>query len=292
MAGRDLGCVRCYVAAVLLVLALNLVSSEATSWTYKAQDINGPDNWYLNYPDCGGQMQSPIDIVEAVSLYDPHQQLFDFSDYSTTDGVVMTLENVGGHTAEVIFSGKDLLLKGGSLPDAYKLVQFHFHWGHNGTRGSEHSFNGQFFPMEVHLVHHQQHLPNVSVAASHPFGLAVAAFTFKVGNHNNNYDKLLQYLDKIQNPDDTLEIPTFPVISLLPETARYDYYRYHGSLTTPPCYESVIWSFFSDQVEISQDQLDKFYTLLDEEHHQLVDDFRPIQNLNDRTIYTTKISSR
>lgn len=62
----------------------------------------GPDYWYLNFPDCGGVMQSPINISDADALYDPNLQLFDLSDYSETDGVVMTLENVGGHTGKRI----------------------------------------------------------------------------------------------------------------------------------------------------------------------------------------------
>lgn len=55
--------------------------------------------------------------------------------------------------------------------------------------------------------------------------------------------------------DDEVDIPTFPVEDLLPNSTRYDYYRYYGSLTTPPCYESVIWSFGADKIEISAEQV-------------------------------------
>lgn len=34
-------------------------------------------------------------------------------------------------------------------------------------------------------------------------------------------------------------------------------------------------------------QVDKFRALYDEEHHQLVDDYRPVQKLNQRTVLTT-----
>ena len=43
--------------------------------------------------------------------------------------------------------------------------------------------------------------------------------------------------------------------SLLPWSMT-DYYRYSGSLTTPPCYESVVWSVFVDAaIDISEEQV-------------------------------------
>ena len=36
------------------------------------------------------------------------------------------------------------------------------------------------------------------------------------------------------------------------------YYSYKGSLTTPPCSESVTWIVMEEPVQVSQDQLDAF----------------------------------
>ena len=43
------------------------------------------------------------------------------------------------------------------------------------------------------------------------------------------------------------------LLSLLPDSETY--YRYPGSLTTPPCYESVVWTIFRQSVIISKRQV-------------------------------------
>lgn len=40
-------------------------------------------------------------------------------------------------------------VSGGNLINAYKAVQFHLHWGENGGPGSEHTVDGEQYPMEV-----------------------------------------------------------------------------------------------------------------------------------------------
>jgi len=53
---------------------------------------------------------------------------------------------------------------------------------------------------------------------------------------------------------ESLSFPAFPLMNLLP-TDKTKYFRYPGSLTTPPCSEAVTWTVFKDPIEISQAQV-------------------------------------
>ena len=56
--------------------------------------------------------------------------------------------------------------------------------------------------------------------------------------------------------DDTQDMDTFPLVDLLPRNTN-GFFRYNGSLTTPPCSETVLWTVF--KVGISYSEL-AFYT--------------------------------
>uniref|UniRef100_A0A672YEM2 Carbonic anhydrase XIV n=1 Tax=Sphaeramia orbicularis TaxID=375764 RepID=A0A672YEM2_9TELE len=83
----------------------------------------------------------------------------------------------------------------------------------------------------LHVVHYNSELySNMSIAMTQKDGLAVLGILI---------EKAL--------------IPAFDVQSLLPKDLGR-YYRYNGSLTTPPCYQSVFWTVFSEKVQISKAQ--------------------------------------
>lgn len=43
-------------------------------------------------------------------------------------------------------------IHGGGLPSVYKALQFHLHWGVDAGPGSEHTVDGEHYPMEVNLL--------------------------------------------------------------------------------------------------------------------------------------------
>ena len=52
-------------------------------------------------------------------------------------------------TAEIVVTGEELQISGGSLPYTYQLDEYHFHWGADSTVGSEHAVDGSHYPLEV-----------------------------------------------------------------------------------------------------------------------------------------------
>ena len=79
---------------------------------------------------------------------------------------------------------------------------------------------------------------------------------------------------------DTLAIAEYvaeanPEAGLLPADRRY--FRFMGSLTTPPCSEDVLWNVLATPVELSAQQLAAFRTLFEM-------NARPVQPLNGRKV--------
>lgn len=57
-------------------------------------------------------------------------------------------------------------------------------------------------------------------------------------------------------PGQSVQMDPLPLSSLLPpEEDLGRYYRYEGSLTTPDCYEGVIWTIFEKPIELSLPQV-------------------------------------
>ena len=52
---------------------------------------------------------------------------------------------------KVTLPDERLTLSGGDLPEEYVFAQLHFHWGSTDADGSEHTVDGQEYPLEVRL---------------------------------------------------------------------------------------------------------------------------------------------
>ncbi|XP_063395966.1 carbonic anhydrase-like [Mytilus trossulus] len=168
------------------------------------------------------------------------------------------------------------------------VKQFHFHWGSADNRGSEHDISGRYFPMEMHVVTYSARFKMFEEAKNSTDGLAVLAFLFDIGDHNPVFDKMITHMNDVRHRDDHVEIHTFSLSSLFPRSTEV-FYRYYGGLTTPPCYESVVWTIFQEHIRISQAQINEFRRLGDRYFRRfrtLSDNFRPTQPISGRYVYT------
>ncbi|KAK3101514.1 hypothetical protein FSP39_004141 [Pinctada imbricata] len=218
--------------------------------------ITGPTHWHKLFKNaCSGREQSPINIQREYTLYDP--KLNDFAiwyDPPKPGSKFYLLNN--GHTVQVNTFGPFYVANGG-LPSVYTTAQFHFHWGDASHRGSEHTVDGKASPIELHVVSYDaETYPKISTAMKEHQGLAVLGVLFDVVEEDNPaLEKLIRNFNAIRDPEvkTEVEMDAMPIRDFLPkDTSKY--YRYNGSLTTPGCYESVVWTVFEDKQTISERQ--------------------------------------
>ncbi|NWV65790.1 CAH4 anhydrase, partial [Malurus elegans] len=278
---------------LLALFSLHILKTEAVvggHWCYQSQKCEqplceDPAQWHQINTACKGSRQSPVNIVTRNVVYNKSLTPLTFEGYDVKGSAKWDVEN-NGHTGNT--SPK---VGGGGLRRKYKAVEFHLHWGVPGEPqnipGSEHSIDGEKYPMELHLVHIREDASNVAEAKQNPDGLAVLAFFVKADEENTNYATLLNELENIKYKGQTAQIDPLPLSSLLPpEEDLGRYYRYEGSLTTPDCYEGVIWTIFETPIELSERQLSQFAALhFDGKNSSAMrENFRPAQPLRGRTV--------
>ncbi len=226
-------------------------AEDAAHWSYEGDA--GPAHWGELSPDfalCStGSEQSPVDIPSSAP--------------TNANGLSMSYQpsavNIfnNGHTIQVNYDdGSNLMLDG----QTYKLVQFHFH------ASSEHTLGGQPMPMELHMVHRND-----------AGELAVVGTWIKSGSANAAFDPVFNNLPTTPGDPQAVAGASVNADALLP--SQRSYYRYNGSLTTPPCTEGVKWIMLDTPVEVAPEQIAAYTALFD-------NNFRPTQPLNSREFLT------
>jgi carbonic anhydrase len=220
-------------------------------WGY--QGTTGPDSWgaldAANGVCSTGAQQSPVDIVNAVGAQQSSLNI----DWSKQPDTVVN----NGHTVQLSFADGGGLTVGGR---PYRLTQFHFH------HPSEHLVNGKGFAMEAHFVH-----------SAVDGELAVIGVFIVPGKTNSVMTKIVATMPVEENSP----VPADPAIDpngLLP--VRRDYYHYEGSLTTPPCSETVDWLVFAEPIEAAEADIERFAKLYSM-------NARPVQDRHRRFILTS-----
>ncbi|KAI4878774.1 hypothetical protein NFI96_028775 [Prochilodus magdalenae] len=276
-----------------LLLAPYLCSAQ---WCYQSEysceyRCQGPSQWATSAPACGGQIQSPVNIVTRKVQYDPSLAPFVFEGY--TEVMNITVVNIG--YAAAFSLPPSVRISGGGLPGTYKAVQFHLHWGSECGRGSEHTVDGEQYPMEVHIVHIKEQYNTLNEAMNDSVGVAALGFFFELSPQENQpFNKVIEALGRVRNNGSSSVITGFQLTDMLTSLGNFSsYYRYAGSLTTPGCNEAIIWTLFQQSIPVSQQQLSLVtQQMLFATGKRMIDTFRPVQNLNGRVVYTSMASPR
>ncbi|KAL5721258.1 carbonic anhydrase [Ranunculus cassubicifolius] len=217
-----------------------------------------------SYVSCSfGNAQSPVQIMENDVVFDGNLDPLSIG----YNDVSATLIN-NGFNCELCF-GNDV---GGAIIDGknYTLKQMHWH------SPSEHAIEGIRYAAELHLVH-------VSIDGS----ISVVAILYKNGaldpllsQVKDGFNELAKQAsagqDRARAP-----IKLVRIKDIIMQSDRNRYFRYVGSLTTPPCTEKVIWNILKEVREISVEQVAALKTPLDE---SCKNNSRPTQPLNGRHI--------
>lgn len=129
---------------------------------------------------------------------------------------------------------------------------------------SEHQINGQQYPLELQL-YHEDNKKNI----------AVMSVLFKTGDASEAMEKLLTQLPKAAGETVPLKARLVPS-DWMPTNPQY--YRYGGSLTTPPCTEGVRWIVMKSPRQASTEQIKALTDAIGTPNQ------RPQQALNGRTV--------
>lgn len=190
----------------------------------------GPANWAgldpANSACALGKKQSPINIDSSVTtatvkpVLDVPKQNSKFLNLNTTIEV-----EVNGTTT---FGGTQ-----------FRLAQYHIH------TPSEHRINGEYYPLEVHMVH---------TGVADESQIVVLALLFEMCTNSSDpvIAGLTPHLSAIETPGAETEIEGgIDFSGVVAQVASSNILQYTGSLTTPPCSEGVTFLLVENPLKIN-----------------------------------------
>ncbi|HHL35460.1 MAG TPA: carbonic anhydrase family protein [Desulfobulbaceae bacterium] len=239
----------CWSMAVAFVLVAGSSMAADVHWSYTGEVA--PAHWSEldpAYEMCAkGMNQSPINLTGFVEA-DLAPITFHYT------GLATEVVN-NGHTIQANYTAGSTIEVAGKI---FQLKQFHFH------SPSENTINGESFPLEAHFVH-----------VAEDGSLAVVGVLFQIGEENEALARLWKQMPR-KAGEKTAMASQVRAQDLMPEDR--DYYRYNGSLTTPPCTEGVLWLVMKQPLTISKAQVDEFIHVM---HHY---NNRPVQPVHARPV--------
>ncbi|KAJ7981023.1 Alpha carbonic anhydrase [Quillaja saponaria] len=203
-----------------------------------------------------GQMQSPIDLLNERVKIVSHLGRINRS-YKPSNA---TLKNRGHDIMLKWADGAGSIVINGTQ---YVLKQLHWH------SPSEHTLNGRRFNLELHMVHES------------PTGqAAVIGIMYKIGRPDSFLSLITDHLAAITDTAEQEKVVGIINPKQINIGSR-KYYRYIGSLTTPPCTQNVVWTIVKKVRTVTREQVRLLRVAVHDESNT---NARPLQPLNNRTV--------
>jgi len=255
----------------LALIAANLALVLGAAWNHDDQEA-----WAKDAPACAGKRQSPIDLKSDSPLAEGTLKL----DGKYDEPLEMTFEN-NGHAIQSNLKSEprpSLDFNG----ETYNFQQVHFHWGPKADEGSEHTVDGKYSALEGHQVHYNAKYGDFGSAVDKPDGLLVLGTLYdEVDGDNPALEPFISNLDAVKCPKSEVQHKV-TLNSIQPKDKTF--YNYLGSLTTPPCLETVTWVVFKEKLTVGKRQMDKLRAITQDKDCStpLTLNYRAVQPLNGR----------
>eukprot|EP00040_Diaphanoeca_grandis_P018942 m.99729 g.99729 ORF g.99729 m.99729 type:complete len:436 (+) comp27182_c0_seq2:267-1574(+) len=308
-------------AIVSITLGEKKETCSREPWSYEDEChdgtlLIGPPKWESQYPKCESARlgdQSPIDVPSCGSWSNATVD----TNFATT---TVEWKNTG-HVLQAFFQEQKGSMKT-TVPSwppqqsdqsrprteqVYKLAQFHLHWRKNfDDKGSDHSIDGKFFPLETHFVmyHNRYNTFSDALEAGKKDALSVLAVFYELSDTDHaGLEQMIQTLNKsstnskLFRDDVALDSRTVDPCTFLPSKScgkLPKFTHYSGGLTTPPCNGATVqWILATDYASFSRRQLEflqnHIYSNCEEERFEelvsTMGNSRPVQCRGSRDIW-------
>ncbi|XP_052756007.1 carbonic anhydrase 6-like [Galleria mellonella] len=248
----------------------------------KDWDYEGQEKWAVLYPQCGGHSQSPVDVPVDRLITTKGASPILFYNYNAVP-TSLTLENNG---KSVTLRGewknklRPLVYGGAAHSRRYVFHSLTLHWP------SEHTVGGLQYPLESQVLHISAEYRTLEEAleayARDPQAILGIVNLYKFDNNTQKgLSVLLKTVSKMTSVRES--VARNPLSYFSPPLKEYAYYQ--GSLTTPPCTESVMWLIRGRALSVTRDYMEMVRGLLEEFSEPEKTFHRRVQPLNDRKIF-------
>ena len=241
---------------VLISLTLgtsSMLYADGVKWSYSGE--TGSEHWADLSPDyatCGnGKNQSPINIDSHTALVAQNRSIKFNYGHITPDKIT----NTGNFIQVDVGAGANIDVDG----NRFELKHLNIHMP------SENTYNNEHFAMEIQFVHENKDKELVYLSMMGDLSQA-----------NRTLNKLLAQMPTQAGESKALAANSLRNVEMKKRIGKY--YRYNGSMTTPPCTEGVRWFILKQALTLSVAQQQQFKNVIKQANN------RPTQALNARVV--------